>query len=42
MMRWAGLVARMGAKKDAYRIMGWKGRNKETTLKTNTYVGGKY
>jgi hypothetical protein len=37
-MRWAGNVARMGAKRNAYRIL----RRKETTGKTKTEVGGQY
>jgi hypothetical protein len=34
--RWAGHVARMGAKRNAYRIFGGKARGKETTGKTKT------
>jgi hypothetical protein len=35
-MRWAGHVARMGTKKNAYRILVGKARMKETTGKTKT------
>jgi hypothetical protein len=34
MMRWAWHVARMGAKRNAYRILMGKARRKETTRKT--------
>jgi hypothetical protein len=33
-MRWAGHVARMGEKRNAYKFMGGKTRQKETTWKT--------
>jgi hypothetical protein len=33
-MRWAGHVARMGKKRNAYRGFGGKARRKETTRKT--------
>jgi hypothetical protein len=33
-MRWAGHVARMGEKRNAYRIIGGKARRIETTRKT--------
>jgi hypothetical protein len=33
-MRWAGHVARMGEKRNAYTIIGGKARGKETTRKT--------
>jgi hypothetical protein len=36
-MRWAGPVARMGEKRNAYS--GGKARRKETTRKTKTKVG---
>jgi hypothetical protein len=39
-MRWAGHVARMGEKRNAYRLFGGKARGKETTRKTKTYVSG--
>jgi hypothetical protein len=32
-MRWAGYVARMGEKRNAYRKLFWKARRKETTRK---------
>jgi hypothetical protein len=35
-MRWAGQVARMGEKRNAYRISCGKARRKETTGKTKT------
>jgi hypothetical protein len=35
-MRWARHVARMGEKRNAYRLFGWKARGKETTGKTKT------
>jgi hypothetical protein len=37
-MRWAGHVALMGEKRNAYRIL--VGKQEETTRKTNTQVGG--
>jgi hypothetical protein len=37
-MRWARHIARMRAKKNAYRILG-KGRKKGTTGKTKKWVG---
>jgi hypothetical protein len=40
--RWAGYVARMGEKRNAYRILVRKTEKKETTRKTKTYVGGQY
>jgi hypothetical protein len=33
-MRWAGHVAGMGVKENAYRVFGGKARRKETTRKT--------
>jgi hypothetical protein len=36
-MKWAEHVARMGKKRNAYRI---KARRKEATKKTKTQVGG--
>jgi hypothetical protein len=41
-MRWAGHVARMREKRNAYRIFVGKVRRKEPTGKTKTYVGGQY
>jgi hypothetical protein len=41
-MRWAGHIARMGQKRNAYRIFVGKARRDETTRKTETYVGGQY
>jgi hypothetical protein len=35
-MRWAGNVARMGEKRNTYRLFGTKTRRKETTRKTKT------
>jgi hypothetical protein len=35
-MRWAGHVARMGAKRNAYRILVGEARRKETTRKSKT------
>jgi hypothetical protein len=35
-MRWAGHVARMGEKRNAYYVIGGKARGKETTRKTKT------
>jgi hypothetical protein len=35
-MRWAGHVARMGAKRNVYRLLVGKPRGKETTRKTET------
>jgi hypothetical protein len=35
-MRWAGHIARMGEKRNAYRIIGGEARRKETTRKTKT------
>jgi hypothetical protein len=35
-MRWAGHVARMAAKRNAYRILVVKAGRKETTRKTKT------
>jgi hypothetical protein len=35
-MRWAGHVARMVEKRNAYRILVGKPRRKETTRKTST------
>jgi hypothetical protein len=35
-MRWAGYVARMVEKRNAYSIIGGKDRGKETTRKTKT------
>jgi hypothetical protein len=35
-MRWAGHVARMGEKRNAYRILVGKPEGKETTGKTRT------
>jgi hypothetical protein len=37
-IKWAGHVARMGEKRNAYRLL-VKARREETTRKTNTYVG---
>jgi hypothetical protein len=39
-IRWAGLVARMGAKRNAYGIL--VGKPEGTTRKTKTYVGEQY
>jgi hypothetical protein len=39
-MRWAGHVARMREKRNAYRLLVGKVRGKETTRKTKTWVGG--
>jgi hypothetical protein len=39
-MRWAGRVARMWEKRNAYRLLFRKPRRKETTRKTKTEVGG--
>jgi hypothetical protein len=41
-MTWAWHIARMEAKRNAYRIFGGKARRKETTRKTKTYLGGQY
>jgi hypothetical protein len=41
-MRWAGHVARMGEKMNAYRNLVRKARRKKTVGKTKTYVGGQY
>jgi hypothetical protein len=38
-MIWAGLVARMGEKRDAYRILVGKPEGKKATRKTTTSVG---
>jgi hypothetical protein len=35
-MRWAGDVARMGEKRNAYRLLVGKARRKKTTRKTKT------
>jgi hypothetical protein len=35
-MRWAGHVARMGEKRNAYRLLAGKSRGKETARKTKT------
>jgi hypothetical protein len=35
-MRWAGHVARLGEKRNAYRLLVGKARGKETTRKTKT------
>jgi hypothetical protein len=35
-MRWAGHVARMGEKRNVYRLFGTKARGKEATRKTET------
>jgi hypothetical protein len=35
-MRWAGHVARMGEKRNVYRLLVGKARGKETTRKTET------
>jgi hypothetical protein len=35
-IRWAGHVARMGEKRNAYRIIGGKSRREETTGKIKT------
>jgi hypothetical protein len=35
-MGWAGHVARMGEKRNMYRLLGRKARGKETTRKTET------
>jgi hypothetical protein len=35
-MRWAGHVARMGEKRNAYRLLVGKARGKESTRKTKT------
>jgi hypothetical protein len=35
-MRWAGHVARMGAKRNVYRILVGKAKREETTRKTKT------
>jgi hypothetical protein len=35
-MRWAGHVARMGEKRDVYRLLVEKARGKETIRKTET------
>jgi hypothetical protein len=35
-MRWAGNIARMGEKRNAYRILVGKPRRKETTEETKT------
>jgi hypothetical protein len=35
-MRWAGHVARMGEKRNAYRLLAGKARGKGTTRKTKT------
>jgi hypothetical protein len=37
-MRWAGHVARMGEKRNVYRLLVRKTREKETTRKTETQV----
>jgi hypothetical protein len=39
-MRWAGLVARMGEKRNACTLLVVKARGKDTNGKTKTYVGG--
>jgi hypothetical protein len=41
-MRWAGHVARMGEKRNVYRLLVGKARGKETTRRTNTQVGRKH
>jgi hypothetical protein len=41
-MRRAEHVARMGGKRNAYRILVGKARRKETIRKTKTQVGGQY
>jgi hypothetical protein len=41
-MRWAGHVARMGAKRNAYRILVGKPEGKRPLGKTKTKVGGQY
>jgi hypothetical protein len=38
-MRWAGHVAQMGEKRNAYKLL-WKTKGKETTEKTKTEVCG--
>jgi hypothetical protein len=35
-MRWVGHVARMGEKRNVYKVIGRKARGKETTRKTET------
>jgi hypothetical protein len=39
-MRWEGHVARMGEKRNAYRLLVGKPKGKEITRKTKTYVAG--
>jgi hypothetical protein len=39
-MRWAGHVARMGEKRNVYRLLVGKSREKEITRKTKTLVSG--
>jgi hypothetical protein len=38
-MRWAGHLARMGEKRNAYRLLVGKARGKQTVRKTKAYVG---
>jgi hypothetical protein len=40
-MRWAGHAVRMGARRNAYRILVRKPEGKSTE-KTKTYMGGQY
>jgi hypothetical protein len=39
-MRWAGHVARMGERRNAYRLLVGKSEGKEATKKTKTKVSG--
>jgi hypothetical protein len=39
-MRWAGHVARMGEKRNVYRLLGGSARGEEAAGKTKTQVGG--
>jgi hypothetical protein len=41
-MRWAGHVAQMEEKRNAYRLSVGKPEGKETTRKTKMYVVGRY
>jgi hypothetical protein len=39
-MRWARFVAQIGGEEEHVQVIGWKTREKETTRKTKTEVGG--
>jgi len=41
-MKWVGLAARIGADERCIQVFGGETRGKETTWKTQAWMGGKY